>query len=65
MFNAGSKGEPEPYEGGRTASDIVAYATDKAAESKPAPGVFEITAKDQFTSGCAEQQVRHLSVHIK
>ena len=58
VFNAGSKkDEPEKYEGGRTASDIVSFAQNKAAESKPPPEVFEITAKDAFQSDCADQQV--------
>jgi protein disulfide-isomerase A6 len=60
VFGAGSKGSPEPYEGGRTASDIVQFAKDKAAENKPPPEVAELTAVDSFTTDCLEQQVEVL-----
>ena len=63
VFGAGAKSEPQPYEGGRTSSDIVAYAKDKAAENKPPPEVFEITAKDAFTTDCADQQVPRCCPH--
>jgi protein disulfide-isomerase A6 len=58
VFGAGAKSDPEPYEGGRTSSDIVQFAQNKASESKPPPEVFEITAKDAFTKDCSEAQVR-------
>jgi hypothetical protein len=35
--------EPEDYEGGRTAGDIVRWAEEKAAENVPAPEVEPIT----------------------
>ncbi len=35
--------EPEDYEGGRTAGDIVRWAEEKAAENVPAPEVKQIT----------------------
>jgi len=57
VFGAGPKSDPEPYEGGRTASAIVEFAKEKASESKPAPEVFEITNKDAFTSNCLDQQL--------
>ena len=40
-FAPGSS-EPEDYEGGRTANDIVAWAEEKFAENVPAPEVSDI-----------------------
>ena len=57
VFSAGSRGQFTKYEGGRTASDIVAFAKEKATENKPPPEVVEITGQDQFTKDCSEAQV--------
>ncbi len=44
MFPAGKKdGEATDYDGGRTASDIVAWALDKVAENIPPPEVLEVS----------------------
>lgn len=43
MFPAGKKdGEAEEYDGGRTASDIVQWALEKAAANVPPPEVYEV-----------------------
>ncbi len=56
VFGAGAKGDPESYEGGRTSSDIVQFATDKANENKAPPEVKEITSAEGF-KGCSDAQV--------
>jgi len=52
-FAPGSS-EPEDYEGGRTASDIVRWAEEKFAENVPAPEVKQITAAVDVESACGE-----------
>jgi len=44
VFSAGKKDSSsiEDYNGGRTASDIVNFALDKAAENVPAPEIKEV-----------------------
>lgn len=43
MFSAGKKdGEASEYDGGRTASDIVAWALDKLAENVPPPEIVQV-----------------------
>ncbi len=55
VFNAGQQ---EPYEGGRSASDIVEFAKEKAGESKAAPEVVELTSQDNFAADCTNHQAR-------
>lgn len=42
MFPGGKKDGAEEYEGGRTASDIVAFALDKLSENVPAPELLQV-----------------------
>ena len=46
--------EPEDYEGGRTASDIVRWAEEKAAENVAPPEVKQILGADSVKAGCEE-----------
>jgi len=51
-FPAGKKGDPEEYDGGRTASDIVRWALDRHEENISPPEVVQITSNDVWTSNC-------------
>lgn len=63
VFGAGKKdGTAEDYEGGRTLSDIVTFATERAAESLPPPEVTQITREDQLTDQCKDAQLCVVSV---
>lgn len=43
MFPAGKKdGDAMEYDGGRTSSDIVNWATEKLAENLPPPEVLQV-----------------------
>ena len=44
--------EPEDYNGGRTASDIVKFAEEKASENLPPPEVVQITDTKSVEAGC-------------
>ncbi|XP_033727567.1 LOW QUALITY PROTEIN: protein disulfide-isomerase A6-like [Pecten maximus] len=58
MFPAGKKdGEAAEYDGGRTASDIVAWATDKVAANIPPPEAYQVTSQDVLTQNCQDQQI--------
>ncbi|CAF0744042.1 unnamed protein product [Rotaria sordida] len=58
FFPAGRKyGQPEDYNGGRSSSDIVAWALDKHQANIPPPDVFEITNQAVLDSNCAEKQL--------
>ena len=46
--------EPEEYNGGRTASDIVAWAEEKAAENVSPPEVKQILTDAEIDEGCGE-----------
>ncbi len=46
--------EPEDYEGGRTAGDIVRWAEEKAAENVPPPEVKQILGPESLKAGCEE-----------
>lgn len=64
VFAAGAK-DPnaiEDYDGGRTAADIIAWATDKAAESIPPPEVLELTSNAVLKAECQDKQLCVLSV---
>lgn len=59
VFPAGAKdpNSAEDYDGGRTASDIIAWATNKAAESIPPPEIMELTSNDVLKAECSEKQL--------
>lgn len=52
-FAPGSS-EPEDYEGGRTAADIVAWAEEKAAENIAPPEVKQIVSEKDLEKACGE-----------
>ncbi|XP_023336650.1 protein disulfide-isomerase A6 homolog [Eurytemora carolleeae] len=52
-FAPGSS-EPEEYNGGRTASDIVAWAEEKAAENVSPPEIKQILSDADVEEGCGE-----------
>nr|KAG5692877.1 hypothetical protein BaRGS_002312 [Batillaria attramentaria] len=63
VFPAGKKdGEAEDYEGGRTASDIVQWALDKAAANVPPPEVVEVTSDAVLKDNCEGHQLCIVSV---
>lgn len=64
FFPAGKKrsSDAENYEGGRTASDIVAWATDKAAESAPPPELLQVLGETQLSKGCNDHSLCVVSV---
>lgn len=59
MFPAGKKSESDAqeYDGGRTASDIVAWVNDRYTANLPAPEIYEITTQDVFDKNCQESQL--------
>ncbi|CAF3199929.1 unnamed protein product [Rotaria socialis] len=58
FFPAGKKnGQAEDYTGGRTTSDIVAWALDKHQANVPPPDVYEITSQAVLDSNCAGKQL--------
>jgi len=52
-FAPGSN-EAEDYEGGRSASDIVAWAEEKAAENIAPPEIKQLLSEDEISSACGE-----------
>lgn len=54
MFAAGST-EAQDYEGGRTASDIIAWAMERVGENVPAPEVVQLVNQDTLTEVCDSQ----------
>uniref|UniRef100_S4RCV0 Protein disulfide-isomerase A6 n=1 Tax=Petromyzon marinus TaxID=7757 RepID=S4RCV0_PETMA len=58
------KGEDEPqeYQGGRTKSDIVAYALELYTDNAPAPEVVEILNQDVVKKSCEEHQLCIVSI---
>ncbi|XP_014252673.1 protein disulfide-isomerase A6 homolog [Cimex lectularius] len=54
FFPGGKKDKhsAEDYQGGRTSSDIVAFAMDKLMESLPAPEVQQITSENTLKEAC-------------
>jgi protein disulfide-isomerase A6 len=53
-FPAGSKTQPEEFDGGRTASDIVQWAMNKFNEAAPAPELIELTEQSNLEGSCGE-----------
>ena len=56
FFSAGDKSNPQDYQGGRTASDIVAFGEEKALESVEAPEVKQLIDEASFKA-CTEKQL--------
>lgn len=50
-------GEVSEYDGGRTAADIVAWASDRAVANIPAPEVVELTQTSVFETACKEHPI--------
>lgn len=49
------KSSAQEYDGGRTASDIVAWASDKYVVNIPAPELYELTSEAVARKACEEQ----------
>lgn len=47
----------QDYDGGRTASDIVAWANEKYVTSIPAPEVYELTSEEVAKKACENQPI--------
>lgn len=64
FFPAGSRraSDAQEYDGGRTASDIISWASDKHTESVPAPDLIEITDESSFDSACEGKPLCVVSV---
>lgn len=56
-FNAGSKSAPADYDGGRSSSDIVTWATNKFAENAPAPELVELLDQSNLEEACDNKQL--------
>jgi len=56
-FKAGKKGSPEDYDGGRTASDIVAWAEERNVVNLPPPEVVEMTGQKVLEDQCEGKQL--------
>lgn len=64
FFPAGKKrsSDAEDYNGGRTAEDIVNWASDKAVASMPAPELLQLVNNDVLREGCSEHPLCIVSV---
>jgi len=64
LFPAGApkSGDADDYEGGRTASDIVAYMEEKALESAPPPEVHQLTSDAVLEAECGSKQLCFVAV---
>ncbi|XP_032597760.1 protein disulfide-isomerase A6 homolog isoform X2 [Drosophila grimshawi] len=50
--NTNRASDAQEYNGGRTASEIISWASDKHTENVPAPELTEITGESSFDSAC-------------
>ncbi|XP_046574574.1 protein disulfide-isomerase A6 homolog [Haliotis rubra] len=57
MFPKGKKDGAEEYDGGRTASDIIAWATEKAAANVAPPEVVQVTNAQVLKDNCENHQL--------
>jgi protein disulfide-isomerase A6 len=64
FFPAGikSSSSAQDYEGGRTASDIITWGSDKAAESAPPPELTQILGQKELSAGCTDNSLCVISV---
>lgn len=56
-FAAGPKSQPEDYDGGRTADDIVAWATERHDVNLPPPEVNELVSQKTLEENCEGKQL--------
>jgi len=61
MFQAGST-EAQEYDGGRTASDIIAWALDRVSENIPAPEVKQLISEAALAEACDDHQLCVIAV---
>lgn len=57
-----SSDSAQDYQGGRTSSDIVAWALEKYADSVPAPEVYEMTSEDVEKTACEGKPLCVISI---
>lgn len=57
-----NKGDMEDYDGGRTSSDIVAWANDKVASNVPPPEVTQIIDDNTLKEACKEHPICIIAV---
>ncbi|XP_017840246.1 protein disulfide-isomerase A6 homolog [Drosophila busckii] len=64
FFPAGSRraSDAQEYNGGRTASDIISWASDKHTENVPAPELLEVTDEASFDAACEGKPLCVVSV---
>ncbi|KAK6167917.1 hypothetical protein SNE40_021841 [Patella caerulea] len=62
FFPAGTKGDPEEYDGGRTSSDIVSWLDDKVASNIPPPEVVQAIVENSLVDNCDEKQLCVISI---
>jgi len=56
-FPAGRKGDAEEYDGGRTSSDIVAWASERAEANLPPPELVQITSDESIKEHCEKKSL--------
>lgn len=63
-FPAGAKSfdSAEDFDGGRSASDIIAWALDKHSAAIDPPEIIEITSNDVLTANCVDKPLCVISV---
>lgn len=62
-FPGGKKdGEAQEYDGGRTASDIVSWASSKVAENVPPPDVYQVVDQSVLSDNCDDRQLCIVSI---
>ena len=54
-FAAGAKGDPDNYDGGRTADDIVAWALERHEVNLEPPEIVQITSQDVMVEECEKK----------
>ncbi|KAL2082437.1 hypothetical protein ACEWY4_022255 [Coilia grayii] len=54
--------EPEDYQGGRTRTDLVAYALDLFSDNIPPPEILEIVSGDVLKKSCEDSQLCVIAV---